>query len=128
MFLREFEWKLEPGLEGGLMAALDSPFVAFAVTLIVQGMNDVINSQGYTQSDWWNRIPLTAWALMVMFAIACNLLLGFGKHRTTWFFLVLPVIVSISFFLIADINSPRSGVIRILPKNLLVQRQSMKPE
>ena len=98
------------------------------VTLALWGMNDVINSQGYTQAAWWNRIPLTAWTLMGMIAIACNLLLGYGEHRTIWFLLVLPVIVSIAFFLIADIDSPRTGIIRVLPQNLIAQQQSMKPE
>ena len=98
------------------------------VTLALWGMNDVINSQGYTQAAWWNRIPLTAWILMGMIAIACNLLLAYGEHRTIWFLLVLPVIVSISFFLIADIDSPRTGLIRNLPQNLVAQQQSMKPE
>ena len=98
------------------------------VTLALWGMNDVINSQGYTQAAWWNRIPLTAWILMGMIAIACNLLLAYGEHRTIWFLLVLPLIVSISFFLIADIDSPRTGLIRNLPQNLVAQQQSMKPQ
>ena len=37
------------------------------------GMNDVLNSQGYTQAAWWNRIPLAAWLLMAAIAICCNL-------------------------------------------------------
>ena len=28
------------------------------------GMNDVLNSEGYTQAAYWNRIPLEAWALL----------------------------------------------------------------
>src|SRR5215467_10851735 len=35
------------------------------VTLAVQGMNDVLNRQGYTQAAWWNRIPVAAWGLKV---------------------------------------------------------------
>ena len=34
-------------------AAQPTPVVALAVS----GMNDVLNSQGYTQAAWWNRIP-----------------------------------------------------------------------
>jgi hypothetical protein len=98
------------------------------VALVLGGMNDVINSQGYTQAAWWNRIPIMAWLLMAMIAVSCNLLMGYGEHRTTWFLLILPVIVSISFFLIADIDSPRAGMIRILPQNLLAQQQLMKAE
>jgi hypothetical protein len=26
--------------------------------LVISGMNDVINAQGYTQAAWWNRIPV----------------------------------------------------------------------
>src|SRR5262247_2221551 len=40
-------------------AARPTPIVA----LDVSGMNDVLNSQGYTQAAWWNRIPLAAWVL-----------------------------------------------------------------
>jgi hypothetical protein len=33
--------------------------------------------------------------------------------------------VSISFFLIADIDSPRGGLIRVLPQNLMHLSQSL---
>ena len=41
----------------------------------------LLNAQGYTQAAWWNRIPFTAWMLLVLIAIACNLLLGYGVAR-----------------------------------------------
>ena len=46
------------------------------VALAVAGMNDVLNSQGYTQAAWWNRIPVAAWVLMFAIAICCSLLVG----------------------------------------------------
>jgi hypothetical protein len=94
--------------------------------LVVWGMNDVLNSQGYTQAAWWNRIPVAAWVLMIMIAVSCNVLLGYGEYRTSTLLLVLPPIVSISFFLIADIDSPRGGLISVQPHNLITQYQSMK--
>jgi hypothetical protein len=95
--------------------------------LALSGMNDVLNSQGYTQAAWWNRIPSGAWALMALMAISCNLLVGYGERRKGELFLfVLPVVVSISFFLIADLDSPRGGVIRVHPQNLLATAQTMK--
>ena len=97
-------------------AARSTPTFALAVA----GMNDVLNSQGYTQAAWWNRIPVAAWWLMAVIAIGCNLLIGYGAHRTNGLlFLVLPLAVSVSFFLIADIDSPRAGVIRVQPQNLI---------
>jgi hypothetical protein len=87
--------------------------------LAVAGMNDVLNSQGYTQAAWWNRIPLGAWCLMFGIALLSNLLVGYGVQKVRMMLLMtLPLIVAVSFFLIADIDSPRSGVIRVHPQNM----------
>ena len=40
-------------------------------------------------------------------------------------FMIFPLVTSVSFFLIADIDSPRGGVIRIEPKNLMTLRASL---
>jgi hypothetical protein len=95
--------------------------------LAVSGMNDVLNSQGYTQAAWWNRIPFEAWVLLTAIAIGCNLLIGYGAHQTSGLFIVLPLAVSLSFFLIADIESPRAGLIRVQPQNLLRLSQTLHP-
>jgi hypothetical protein len=91
--------------------------------LAAAGMNDVLNSQGYTQAAWWNRIPKGAWCLMFAIGLFCNVLLGYGAHKmASKLFMVLPLLVAIAFFLIADIDSPRGGVIRVVPQNLLSLR------
>jgi hypothetical protein len=91
-------------------------------------MNDVLNAQGYTQAAWWNRIPIAAWCLMFLIAVLSNLLLGYGMHRRAVILsIILPLAVSISFFLIADIDSPRGGVIRIHPQNLYALVDSLQP-
>jgi hypothetical protein len=98
------------------------------VVLTVTGMNDVLNSQGYTQAAWWNRIPVAAWALMFTIAICCNALIGYGARRTGWrLFMILPVAVAIAFFLISDLDSPRGGTIRVVPQNLLALAHSLPP-
>ena len=90
------------------------------VALAAAGMNDVVNSEGYAQGAWRNRVPRAAWILMCMIAICCNFLMGFGTvYVRPVLLLVLPTILSVAFFLIADIDSPRDGVIRIHPENLL---------
>ncbi len=99
------------------------------MALVAAGMNDVINAQGYTQAAFWNRIPLGAWAMMGLMAIACNLLVGYGERRKGELFLfILPVVVSISFYLIADLDSPRGGIIHVRPQNLMATAQGMKQE
>jgi hypothetical protein len=105
-------------------ASQPTPMVAIAVT----GMNDVLNSKGYTQAAWLNRIPIAAWGLMAAIAICCNLLIGYGARggeARTMLLLVLPLVVSISFCLIADIDSPRGGVVRVRPQNLMSLSQSL---
>ena len=96
------------------------------VALTVSGMNDVLNSQGYTQAAWWNRIPLEAWILMMVIAISCSMLVGYHA-RGRRFFLVVPLVVSLAFCLIADIDSPRWGAIRVRPQNLLSLSHSLAP-
>src|SRR5690242_5770084 len=99
------------------------------VALVVSGMNDVLNSQGYTQAAWWNRIPVPAWGMMTAIAISCNLLIGYSAHGRDWrTLLIVPVVVSIAFFLIADIDSPRGGAILVEPQNLISLSQSLRPQ
>jgi hypothetical protein len=89
--------------------------------LVVAGMNDAIDAQGYTLAAWQDRIPVGAWILLAVIAIGGNFLVGFGSHRPELeprLLLVMPMILSISFFLIADIDSPRGGLIRVKPANL----------
>lgn len=101
-----------------------------AVTaLAVSGMNDVLNSEGYTQAARWNKIPTAAWCLMLAIAVCCNLLLGYsarGPAEGRILFLILPLLVSISFLLMADLDSPHSGIIRVHPENLLRLSQSLR--
>ncbi|HVM75491.1 MAG TPA: hypothetical protein VMT75_07595 [Candidatus Saccharimonadales bacterium] len=95
--------------------------------LVVSGMNDVLNRQGYTQAAFLNRVPVAAWLLMIAIAMFCNFLLGYraqGKARVM--FLILPVAIAISFFLISDIDSPRRGVIMVHPQNLEILQQSLQ--
>jgi len=118
-------------LQTELWSAVEAPAAAQPTplsALAVSGMNDVLNSQGYAQAAWWNRIPLAAWFLMGAIAICCNWLAGYGaripKTKPQRNF-ILPLIVAIAFFLIADLDSPRGGVIRVHPQNLMSLSSSM---
>jgi hypothetical protein len=106
-------------------AAQPTPVLALAVS----GMNDVLNLQAYTQAAWWNRIPPAAWALVAAIAVCCNVLIGYGARNVKAegiLLLILPLVVSISFFLIADIDSPRAGLIHVYPQNLASVAESLR--
>lgn len=99
-------------------------------SLIASGMNDVIDAEGYTQAGFWNRVPPEAWGLMVAVAVCCALLFGYnaqrvdGKIRRAF---MIPLIVSIALFLIADLDSPRNGFIRVPSPNLQSLAASINP-
>lgn len=98
------------------------------MALVVSGMNDVINAQGYSQAAWWNRIPTAAWVLLLTVAVTCSALLGRVERKVSLStLLVMPLLMSISLFLIADIDSPRAGVIRVAPQNLIAALRSLPP-
>jgi len=118
-------------IQNEMWSAIQDPAVAQptpVIALAVAGMNDVLNSQGYTQAAWWNRIPTAAWTLMIAIAISCNLLIGYGARTggaKSGLLFILPLVVSTSFLLIADIDSPRGGFIHVAPQNLVALRRSL---
>jgi hypothetical protein len=94
--------------------------------VLVTGMNDLVNTQRSTQAAWMNRIPLAAWALMAAIGTGCCLLIGFRSRRRDWLaFAIVPLSASLCFFLIADLDSPQGGVIRVVPQNLMILAQSI---
>jgi hypothetical protein len=105
--------------------AATHPTVLTALT--VASLNDVLSAQSYTQAAWRNRIPRSAWALLVLISIFCNGLMGYiANVRSALLLLILPIVLSISFFLIADIDSPRGGgVIHVGPQNLQSLAESL---
>jgi len=109
----------------GPASAQPNPLMA----LVLAGMNDVLNSQGYTHAAWLNRIPLTAWVLMILIAIGATMLVGAAATSAKALprvLFVLPLVLSVAFFLIADIDSPRRGLIAVTPQNLLILAESLR--
>jgi len=107
-------------------AALAQPSALTA--LAAAGMNDVINSQGYTQAAWLNRIPTAAWLLMLLIALLCSVMVGYATSGATvrsLVLLILPLLLGIAFMLIADIDSPRGGVIHVAAENMAALSETM---
>jgi hypothetical protein len=96
--------------------------------LVVAGMNDVLNSQDYSEAARINHIPPGAWFLMILIALFGCVLQGYctrGELRRGLLIAVLPVTVALSLALIADIDSPRAGIIRVQPQDLTRLLQSL---
>jgi hypothetical protein len=112
-------------VQAQLWAAVVAPATAApnpVMSLAVASMNDAINSQGYAQAAMWNRIPTGAWVLLCTIGIVATTLLGFRFNQQSQVYLltlVTPTLIATSLFLIADIDCPRNGVIRVIPQNLM---------
>jgi len=97
--------------------------------LVVAGMNDVLNSQDYSEAARINHIPLGAWFLMILIALFGCTVQGYGAKgnaRKGLLITVLPITVALSLALIADIDSPRGGIIRVEAQNLARLLQSLE--
>ena len=119
-------------LQGELWSAIRDPATAQptpVMALVVSGMNDVLNTQGYAQAALLNRIPQAAWILLSVVAIVGTFLVGVGSPKpqgSAPILVVLPVVLAMAFFLISDIDSPRSGLIRVRPQNLELVAQTLR--
>jgi hypothetical protein len=116
-------------LENEMWSRVESDVVANPtppMALVLSGMNDVLNRQGYSQAAWWYRIPQGAWSMMAVLSFCNCFLVGYGAHRRGFLMVpIIPVLVAIAFYFIADIDSPRRGYIRIIPQNLISLSQSL---
>ena len=87
--------------------------------LVASGMNDILNSEGYTLAAWRNRLPIEVWMLLILIAAACNFLIGFGAKRLSpATHVILPVTAALAFLLIADVEGPRNGFVQVEPVDL----------
>ncbi len=120
-------------LQNELWSAIRAPAAAQptpVVALAVAGMNDVLNSQSYTQAAYWNRIPPAAWTVLVAMAVGCSLLIGYGLKSASAGSKLLPILplgASIAFMFIADLDAPRHGIMRVRPQNLISLVESLDP-
>lgn len=62
--------------------------------------------------------------MSVIALVACALT-GYGAPEARPL-LVLPVVLAVAFFFLSDIDSPRHGLIRVVPQNLLSLAASMR--
>jgi hypothetical protein len=95
--------------------------------LVVSGMNDVINSQGYTLAAWRDRLPIEIWVLLIVVAATCNFLIGFGAEPLSPATqAILPFTAALAYVLIADVEGRRNGLVQVQPINLRDAAEAMR--
>jgi len=75
-----------------------------------------------------NRIPHTIWLMLLLIASLTCFTFGYGQRRRFWLVaIVTPLMITIVMGLIADLDSPRSGFLRVDQRSLerLEQEQDL---
>jgi hypothetical protein len=86
--------------------------------LYMSSLQNVFDLKTKRGAVYDNRIPSSAWALLLFLGVAANLLVGFSIGHRWWLLWVLPLVVAGTLMLVADLDSPVSGFIRVEPKAL----------
>jgi hypothetical protein len=82
--------------------------------LFVASLNDTIDLSEKRLTALENRIPLTIWLTFMFIALLTCLMSGYGQRRRFWLIAVVsPLMIAIVMGLIADLDSPRSGFLRV---------------
>ncbi|AFL86501.1 hypothetical protein Terro_0150 [Terriglobus roseus DSM 18391] len=88
--------------------------------LFFSALNDSIDVTEKRTAALEDRIPTTAWAMLLFLGSVASLIVGTSlQSRSIVLRVVLPVVLAAALALVYDLDSPRSGLIR-------VQQQSME--
>ena len=84
------------------------------VATYLQALNDMIDVSEKRLAAFENRVPKTVWLIIFVVAIFQSFATGFSLKRRFWFSLVMtPLVIGVVMALLADLDSPRTGLIRI---------------
>src|SRR5690625_111769 len=75
-----------------------------------------------TQFDWRHHIPVVGWWALLAAAFLANALIGYnirGIKGENWLIVILPLLTTGAFYLIAEIDLPGAGIIRVGADGLL---------
>ncbi|MFA7581087.1 hypothetical protein [Castellaniella sp.] len=90
-------------------------------TSLLDACDALYLAQQKTLSSWRAQIPAPAWALAIIFALCSNFLIGYTVHGVRGNYAlvtVLPFLIALSLYVIAQIDVPGEGLIHVLPDNM----------
>lgn len=77
-------------------------------------LTDLVDVTENRTAAFENRIPMIAWIMLLFIAFIGSLLVGVGiGTRSQLLRLILPIVVAAALSLTLDLDSPRSGLIRV---------------
>ncbi|MGN5575494.1 hypothetical protein [Enterobacter sp. Lyrl_3] len=87
---------------------------------LLSSLSELRGSQQQTTAVNQRKIPDAAWLIILLFAMVACCMAGrqHADRRHGLYLLVLPVMISLSLFLVAEIDIPGEGIIRVMPDDL----------
>lgn len=88
---------------------------------VLTAYNQLLVSKQQTQAVWKRQIPDAVWLVLILLAASACFLIGNhipDSHGHHFYLLLLPALTSLVLFMIAEIDIPGQGVIRVTPDEL----------
>jgi hypothetical protein len=84
------------------------------ISLYIASLNDTIDLEAKRIAARRNRVPISIWAMLFLLSILACLSFGFSlRRRFLLSMIVVPLMISIVMALIADLDTPNRGFIRV---------------
>jgi hypothetical protein len=82
--------------------------------MFVASLSETIDLSEKRLSALENRIPLTIWWMLALIAVLTSLTFGCGQRRRFWLIAIISLLmIAIVMGLVAGLDSPRSGFLRV---------------
>jgi hypothetical protein len=76
-----------------------------------------------------NRVPPPIWIMLTLISLLACLTVGMSVRRRFWYVMMIsPLMIAIVMALIADLNSPRSGLLQTGRQSMERLQQDLKAE
>ncbi len=98
------------------------------MALFISALNDMFDMSEKRLSGVGNRIPESIWVMLILMSLLTCLTVGYSAAARFWMvWVVSPLMIAIVMWLIADLNSPRSGLIRTDSNSLVRLQKNLHP-
>jgi hypothetical protein len=90
------------------------------ISIYAQTLNDMIDLHEKRMAASENRIPNTIWGMLVLLGVVTCFTVGLGQRRRMVVSMIVPpLVIAVVMALVADIDSPRSGSIKVSQGSLM---------
>ena len=107
--------------------AKDSP----STSLFIASLNDLIDLDGKRQAAFRNHVPGSVWLLLMLVSVTVCWTTGYatalgeaGRHALSM--VILPVLLTIVITIIADLDNPRHGLIKVSQQSMIDLQNTLK--